>query len=137
MTPIYRLAELLDLPELAQFAARPDCWFTDRDAIKTTIARVIETKPTKDWLDLLVPHDIWCAKVMNWDELLCHPAFARLDMVQTVAGAKGVDISLMRAPLRLDGQRAPSVAAAPAIGQNTDAILDEFGLRPRAKQAVP
>lgn len=132
MTPLDRLVELLDLPELTDVARQPDRWFTDRDAIKQAIARVVATKPTDHWLDRLVPHDIWCAKVMDWPELLSHPAFTRLDMVQKVASAKGVDISLMRSPLRLDGLRAPSPAPAPAIGQDTAAILEEFGLKPRS-----
>ena len=49
---------------------------------------------------LLEPADIWCAKVLNWPELMAHDGFKVLDMLQTVTRADDVSIETTRSPLR-------------------------------------
>ena len=70
MTPIPRLAELLDIPALAPYGRDPKSWFTERDAIKRLIAEKLVTATTDHWLSILEPADIWCAKVLDWPALL-------------------------------------------------------------------
>lgn len=118
MTPLDRLVELLDLPELTDVARQPDRWFTDRDAIKQAIARVVATKPTDHWLDRLVPHDIWCAKVMDWPELLSHPAFTRAGHGPEGGKREGCGhLGSWRSPLRLDGCARPLRLRLPRSGR--------------------
>lgn len=128
MTPIARLADLLEMPELDRWRDDPKSWFTDRDAIKHLIAAKLATEPTDHWLAILEPADIWCAKVLDWPELLANPGFKALDMLQTVERADNVSIRTTRTPLRIDGVRPRTDVAAPRIGQHTDAIRAEFGL---------
>ncbi|MFY8031532.1 MAG: CaiB/BaiF CoA transferase family protein, partial [Devosia sp.] len=70
MTPLGGLADLLGLPALDTWRNDPRSWFTHRDAIKQVIAARLATQPTAHWLAILEPADIWCAKVLNWPELL-------------------------------------------------------------------
>ena len=128
MTPLAKLMPLLDLPELAPYAADPKLGFSHRDDIKRMIASHLEQKPTEAWLAVLQPADVWCASVLQWPELLASEGFKVLDMLQTVTRPDDVRIATTRAPLRIDGVRPATPRAAPRIGEHTAALRAEFGL---------
>lgn len=129
MTPIPKLSVLLGLEaELADYADKPATWFSARDEIKAIIAQRIATQTVDHWLSVLEPADIWCAKVLNWSELMDHESFKLLDMLQTVTREDDVSIDTTRSPLRIDGQRNKVKYAAPRIGEHSDRIRKEFGL---------
>ncbi len=128
MMPLATLNARLAIAELAPFTADPADAFRHRDAIKRLIAGRLAEQPTQHWLDLLEPADIWCAKVLQWPDLLASDGFAALDMQQTVTRAGGVQVRTTRAPFRVDGVRPTTPAAAPTIGADTAAIVAEFGL---------
>ena len=129
MMPIGKLADLLGLKdELAAYRDQPSSWFGERDAIKKIIAERIATKTIAEWLAVLEPADIWCAKVLSWPELMESEGFRVLDMLQTVTREDAVSILTTRSPLRLDGKRTKVERAAPRIGEHSDKIRKEFGL---------
>lgn len=128
MTPVGKLADLLQLPELAPYRDQPSTWFSSRDTIKSIIADKLATGTTQRWLDVLEPADIWCAKVLDWPELMESEGFKALDMLQHVTREDGVDILTTRSPLRVNGKRARTSRAAPLIGEQSAAIRKEFGL---------
>lgn len=127
MTPLPRLETLLDLPALNAFSD-PKSWFGRRDEIKQIIADQIATRSTDAWLAILEPADIWCAKVLNWSELMESEGFKALDLLQTVTREDNVSITTTRSPLRVNGMRATTTRAAPRIGEQSAAIRKEFGL---------
>ncbi|TNB49010.1 CoA transferase [Martelella lutilitoris] len=128
MMPIDQLADVLKLEDLAPYRGKPDLWFTARDDIKRIIARHLATETTDHWLSILEPADVWCARVLDWPELMHHAGFKVLDMLQTVTREDGVSIRTTRSPLRVDGKRMQTDRAAPKIGEQTAAIRAEFGL---------
>ncbi|RUU51277.1 CaiB/BaiF CoA-transferase family protein [Mesorhizobium sp. M2C.T.Ca.TU.002.02.1.1] len=128
MTPIPKIADLLELPELGPFRDKPATWFTARDEIKAIIARRIAEKTIDEWLAVLEPADVWCAKVLTWPELMESDGFKTLDMLQTVTREDNVSILTTRSPLRVDGARAKVDRAAPRIGEHSEKIRAEFGL---------
>jgi len=129
MTPLGKLADLLGLGEpLTPYRDAPKSWFTARDAIKQIIAERLSTAPTAHWLGVLEPADIWCAKVLDWPELMESDGFKALDMLQTVTRGDDVSILTTRSPLRIDGHRAGTTRAAPLIGEHSNNIRREFGL---------
>jgi len=128
MTPVGKLADLLDAEDLRPYADKPASWFTERDAIKRILADTIAAHPTAHWLAILEPADIWCAQVLGWAELLETEGFKALDMLQTVTRPDGVSILTTRSPIRIDGRRAQTERAAPQIGEQSASIRAEFGL---------
>ncbi len=126
MTPLDRLAELLKIDILEPFCHDRSSWFTARDEIKTIIADTVATKPTKHWLSILEPADIWCSEVLRWPDFLESEGFKILDMLQTVERHDGVRITTTRSPIRMDGVRPPVSRAAPKIGEQGAAIRAEF-----------
>jgi CoA:oxalate CoA-transferase len=127
MMPVPKLGELLGMPELEPYR-EASSWFAERDAIKRLIAARLATATTDHWLSILEPADVWCAKVLEWPELLKSEGFTALDMLQTVERADNVRVVTTRSPIRVNGKRPSSAAAAPRIGEHTDAIRAEFGL---------
>ncbi|HEV7277344.1 MAG TPA: CaiB/BaiF CoA-transferase family protein [Devosiaceae bacterium] len=128
MMPLGKLADLLELSALAPYRDDPKSWFSSRDAIKRIIAGRLETQPTAHWLALLEPADIWCAKVLDWPELLESEGFKVLDMLQEVTREDDVSILTTSSPLRINGKRQKTTRAAPLIGEQSAAIRKEFGL---------
>ncbi|KAB2666479.1 CoA transferase [Brucella tritici] len=128
MMPIAKLAPLLEADTLIPFADDPKSAFAKRDEIKRLIAARIAEKTVDEWLAILEPADIWCARVLNWEELLASEGFLTLDMLQTVTREDDVSITTTRSPLRINGQRPKVARAAPRIGENSEQIREEFGL---------
>jgi CoA:oxalate CoA-transferase len=128
MTPLGKVRDLLNLPALDQFADDPRSWFSERDAIKAVIAERLAGQSTEAWLALLEPADIWCAKVLEWPELLESAGFKSLDMLQTLTRDDGVSILTTRSPIRIDGVRSTTSRAAPLIGEQSAVLRKEFDL---------
>ena len=128
MMPLDKLNALLGIGALQPFAADPAHAFSHRDEIKRLIADRLAERTTDHWLGVLEPADVWCAKVLQWPELLESEGFRVLDMLQTVTRDDGVQVHTTSAPFRVDGVRPKTPAAAPYIGAHTEAIAAEFGL---------
>jgi CoA:oxalate CoA-transferase len=126
MMPLDKLAPLIELPAIA--GLDPKAPFVDRDQIKRLIAARLAERQTAAWIKILDAADVWCASVLHWPELMQSEGFKVLDMLQTVTRADGVSIDTTRSPLRVDGVRSKVAAAAPRIGQDTQAIRTEFGI---------
>jgi crotonobetainyl-CoA:carnitine CoA-transferase CaiB-like acyl-CoA transferase len=71
---------------------------------------------------------VWCAKVLDWNELLASEGFQALDMLQTVTRADDVAITTTRSPIRINGIRPTVAQAAPRIGEHSAALREEFDL---------
>ena len=113
--------ETLTFPEIHQRA------FSHRDEINQMIADHLVGQTTQHWLDILEPADIWCAEIMNWEELLQHEAFGVLKMTQRIVRPGSSDsIETLRCPLRIDGNRLTSPVGAPSIGQDNEKIEREM-----------
>ncbi|WP_420410091.1 CaiB/BaiF CoA transferase family protein [Hoeflea sp.] len=128
MTPIPRLKDLLQIDALEPYCDDPKSWFTARDEIKRLIAGTIESRTVDEWLSILEPADIWCARVLDWDGLMQSEGFEVLDMLQRVEREDNVSILTTRSPIRVNGARAKSTRAAPRVGENSAAIREEFDL---------
>lgn len=128
MTPISRLQDLMGIGELAPYRDDPSSWFGERDTIKRIIADKVATKSVDEWLSILEPADIWCARVLNWEELMAHDGFKVMDILQTVEREDNVSILTTSSPIRVNGARPHGNRAAPLVGEHSDLIRSEFGL---------
>jgi crotonobetainyl-CoA:carnitine CoA-transferase CaiB-like acyl-CoA transferase len=126
MTPLDRLAKVIDLPTFAGLP--PSAAFERRDELKRAIAGHLVGETTAYWLARMQPADIWCAEVLDWAALFASDAFQRMDMLQTLIGAAGHEVRTTRSPIRIDGERARCLSAAPRIGEHTEALRAEMGL---------
>ncbi|MBB1286474.1 CoA transferase [Flavisolibacter sp. BT320] len=125
MGDILVLSDLLDCPALKAFPDKKE-WFGRRDEIKRVLVDHLKTRATKDWLRILEPADIWCAKVLNYDELVLEDGYQVLDMEVTVSTSSGLQITTTRCPIRVDGRLLLSYRGAPKLGEHNQKIEEEF-----------
>lgn len=119
------LAELLSCEALLQF---PENKFTLRDDIKSVLAAHLRTQDSEYWLNILEPADIWCANVLNYEQLFSQEGFEVLDFVQQVEMVDGYSYKTTRCPIRIDGQLFTSSKGSPKLGQDNERIITEFNL---------
>ena len=121
MTPVDRLGRLLGDADLAAYGDS-DRWWTERAQIERLIARRLASAGNEHWLGILTAADVWCAPLQTLDELLASPAFAALEMTQTVErapaepGGEPLRLTVARSPIRIDGEVLRSRRAAPRLG---------------------
>jgi crotonobetainyl-CoA:carnitine CoA-transferase CaiB-like acyl-CoA transferase len=130
MIPVPRIGALVGLETMARYVD-PSCWWDDREEIATLLGEHLMKRPTRYWLDLLEPADVWCAPVLTLDELAESDGFRSISMMQKVqrgasSGYGTVTLTTTRSPLRVDGRRLTSAAGAPHLGENSAAIRAEF-----------
>ncbi|AOZ99066.1 CaiB/BaiF CoA transferase family protein [Flavobacterium commune] len=117
------LAELLSCDDLKQF---PENKFTLRDDIKSILAAHLRTQDSEYWLNILEPADIWCANVLNYEQLFAQEGFQILNFVQQVEMIDGYSYKTTRCPIRIDGELFTSGKASPKLGQDNERIIKEF-----------
>lgn len=128
MSNILLLAELLQCEELKEFTNSHD-WFTRRDAIKQLLAECLRTNTTAHWLGILENAGIWCAQVMDYDQLRKEEGYKVLNMEITVKTSNGLSVTTTRCPFRIDGKLLLSDKGAPLLGEHNESIDREFGLK--------
>jgi crotonobetainyl-CoA:carnitine CoA-transferase CaiB-like acyl-CoA transferase len=106
------------------------------DAVYGLLAGTFRERSTQEWLDLLRKLGIPAAPLRTTDELLDHPHLNAIGFFETVDSPSG--------PVRFPGvptwfSRTPGRVAgpAPALGADTDAVLDELELPARRANAAP
>jgi len=121
------LGELLGCDALATYADAAIA-FEKRDEIKSILGQHLQTDTTQKWLSVLEPADIWCADVLNWNQLFEHEGFKVLNMTQEVSMSDGYTYNTTRCPIRIDGELLTSKKGSPKLGQDNQNILTEFSL---------
>lgn len=117
------LASLLKCDALLQF---PENKFTLRDDIKNILAEHLQTQETQFWLDILEPADIWCAGVLNYQQLFAEDGFKVLNFTQQVEMLDGYTYKTTRCPIKIDGEYLTSGKGSPKLGQDNERIIKEF-----------
>ena len=115
----------ITLPEKFTSAA---AWYNSRDAIMAFLGKTLAQKSTQAWLAIFEPHDIWCAAVFQYQDLINHEAYKVLAIDQEVATSDGKVLKTTRCPIRIDGKRIFCRKSAPKVGEDNTKIEQEFNL---------
>jgi len=93
-----------------------------RDALTAEIAVWMRERTTAQWTALLEPNAVPCAPILELPQVFNHPQVLARGMKIHNAG-----MPMVAAPMRLDGQRAVSEAAAPRLDEHGRTIRDALG----------
>ena len=119
MTPsLEKLCVLLGIDELSGFYNDKQALMTQRDVIKSVLAKRLKTGTTKDWLAVLQPADIWCSEVLDWAEMRASDAYKVMDFEQQISRNATVKLNTVRSPIRINRATLKSGVAAPVLGQD-------------------
>lgn len=131
MGSLSQLAEALECPALKVADSEA---FSNRDALKQLLADQLLTNTTEYWLARMQAHNLWASEVLDYDQLLQHPAFKALAMPLEVSRQTQTDrdnrntsvttVTTTRCPIRINGQKFTSPKAAPVLGADTARILE-------------
>ena len=133
MTDIVKLGILLECAPLKNYSDSSD-WFNKRDEIKKELATHLAKEVASHWLSILEKADIWCAPVLNYDQLVKEEGYRLLNIELMVRTSNGVSVKTTRCPIRVDGKLLVNDKGAPLLGEHNKEIDAQFGL---TKELLP
>ncbi|MGB7256096.1 MAG: CoA transferase, partial [Xanthobacteraceae bacterium] len=118
---------LLQNPNYQTGAARSK----NRDALNAEIDSYMAGRTSAEWIDRLNKAGVPCGPIYSIDQVFADPQVKHLGMAQSVTMKDKSKMRLVAQPVKLS--RTPSRLAArpPGLGENTDAVLKEFGFSKR------
>lgn len=126
MNPIGELAELLELPALAQYNT-DELAYSKRDEIKPLIQERVLAQSSDHWLTLLGTRDMWCAKVQDFEDLMTDPQVAHNELIQTVEHPVAGTIRVIGMPIRFSETPGSIRLNPPKIGEHNADVLESLG----------
>ncbi|GAA5038486.1 crotonobetainyl-CoA:carnitine CoA-transferase CaiB-like acyl-CoA transferase [Thermocatellispora tengchongensis] len=120
-------AEAIGSPELA--ALGPQARLRDRDAFTRALAAALATWTYQRLEAALVPRGFWCERVADYDDVARDPQVAACGLLAE-AEVAGRTVTLVRHPVRYDGESPAIRRMPPALGEHTREVLAEAGLAP-------
>ena len=138
-----------DFRRFAKFCGRPEwlederfatvaCRSINKNAMRIAAAEAMEEKTTADWLAFFVKNDIPHGAVLTVGEAFESDQAKALGMILEMTAQDGTDISVPRFPWRFGRTPAQVRYPPPQIGEHTEEILTEIGLKddPEIREAL-
>ena len=101
-----------------------------RDELTALLAPVFADDTVTGWIARLEAHDVLCAPVNRYADLLTDPQIAATGMLVEQEHPRAGRFRTLDAPVRLSLTPASIRTPAPALGEHTDTILREAGVSP-------
>jgi len=125
MTPCPVLAEALDQPWLAQYDTL-DKMIESRPQIYEGLSELFRTGTRAQWIELLLAHDVWCAPVQNYEQLLEDPQVAHNRLFWEVpVGDEEATFRTPASPITFSETPSGINRGVPRSGQHTDEVLGD------------
>ena len=138
-----------DFRRFAEFCGRPEwlederfatgaCRSINKNAMRIATAEAMEAKTSAEWLAFFVKNDIPHGTVLSVGEAFESAQAKALGMVLEMTAQDGTDISVPRFPWRFGRTPAQVRYPPPQIGEHTEEILAEIGLKddPEIREAL-
>jgi crotonobetainyl-CoA:carnitine CoA-transferase CaiB-like acyl-CoA transferase len=113
-----RLCETLDVPHLAD---------EPKQAAALVFQGIFATRPAREWLELLIEADVPCAPIVDRSKVAFEEQIVANEMMVPIEHPRAGPTRIMGRPIRLSRTSYGPLRPAPALGEDTDAILDELG----------
>lgn len=133
MTPCPIVGRALGMPELAQYDTNA-LMLEHRATIYDLLASRLKTDTTAHWLEALLAHDVWCAPVQTYDDLVEDPqALHNKAFWEVPIGSGSTSFRTPGSPFVFSATPAALHRGVPDLGEHTGEIFgpadDEAGTR--------
>jgi crotonobetainyl-CoA:carnitine CoA-transferase CaiB-like acyl-CoA transferase len=116
-----------------QMANKPE-WLTlqfsageEITKLREEVAVLFKTKPRNEWLELAEVHDVCLASVQELDDLERDPQLRAREMIIETEHENGLKLKGVGIPIKFSESKPDTPEPAPAVGQDSIAILKEAG----------
>ena len=126
-----RLCEAVGRPELADDArfASNDARMANRDSLVAELELALAARGTDEWVDVLVEAGVPCGAIHDYRQVFDDPHTRAREMsVQLEHPVEGT-IRALGIPMKLSDTPGAVRRPAPLLGEHTDEVLQEAGLR--------
>lgn len=114
--------------DVAIASVNADLWFDIRDKLGTLFSEQMVKKTTAEWLEILESAGIWCAPVLNYQQLFQREEVKQSALIQSLKLSNEIEIKTTRSPIKINGIKLFSAKPAPKVGFDTLKINQEFNL---------
>ncbi len=122
----------IDRPDFVRFARKSDQFVRAANAeeskAREEIQALMRTRTRDDWYEYLVKADVCVGKVYEPAEVVADPQVQARDMVVDLEHPVYGKIRQFGVPIKLSETPGAARRAAPATGEDTDAVLGELGM---------
>ncbi|WP_254241747.1 CaiB/BaiF CoA transferase family protein [Achromobacter pestifer] len=125
-----KLLDALELPELRahpEFQGNADRML-NRASVKVAIEARTRQQSSHYWIERLNQHGVPCGQVLNLQEVFDDPQVTDQRMAMDVPHPDGQQVRMLGFPIKFADAPCQVRSAAPALGADTDAVLEELGL---------
>jgi crotonobetainyl-CoA:carnitine CoA-transferase CaiB-like acyl-CoA transferase len=101
--------------------------FERREELAAMLADVLITKPRDTWVELLNAADVPCGPVYTIGEVAADPHVEHRSLITEIPSSAGQKVKQVAHPLKFSETPASARHPAPALGENTEEILESLG----------
>lgn len=98
----------------------------NRHVLVPQLEALMRTRSTTDWEKLLTDAEVPYTPVWDYARLFAEPQAAARQLRVTVRDPQGQPVDLVGSPFKISGTTLPPMQFPPALGQHTEAVLQEM-----------
>jgi len=123
------LCRALDLDPLADdpLFNTPNNRLSNREKLGSILSKVLATRKTQVWLEMLEEADVPCGPVHDYDTIFSNPQVLHNQLVKTLPHSRLKEVRTLGNPIAFSRTPAREEKAAPLLGEDTDSVLQSLG----------
>ncbi len=122
------LCEVIERPDLAGAYPGNEERMAARTQLAAELEAVFRTRPTAEWVDLLVGAGLPAGKVLTLPDVFADPQVRHNEMVVEITDPIAGPIRTTGTPLRVDSAPARAARPPPRLGEHTAEVLADLGM---------